>query len=76
MEKHECKKNNERKESSNTHAAYKDISYQTISLWKNKIAGYLPETIYTDFPMTTSKTEKGPNYFKWSRIHFPWNFDV
>lgn len=29
----ECKKNNERKESSNTHMAYKGIFYQIISLW-------------------------------------------
>lgn len=31
--KHEGKKNNQRKESSNTHMAYKGIFYPTISLW-------------------------------------------
>lgn len=33
----------------NTHMAYKDIFYQTISLQKNKISGCLPKKIYTDF---------------------------
>lgn len=58
-----------RKESSNSHVAYKNIIYQTILLWKNKNSGYLPGKIYTDFPRSTSKTEEGPIHLKRIRIH-------